>query len=101
VKRTIVALIVGLALGGTGVGIAATHTHFITVKPGTYITFKGLDLYCAYLPSDPDHYDPGPLLDCGRSSVQGGGRLAAMTKYHYGITNESGTNYVYRVPRSP
>jgi hypothetical protein len=101
VKRTVSALIAGLVLGGTGVGIAATQTRFVTVKPGTYITFQGLDLYCAYLSSDPDHNDPGPLLDCGRSSVRGGGRLTSMTRYHFGITNEAGTNYIIRVPRSP
>jgi hypothetical protein len=101
-KRTIAGFVAGLVLGAAGVGIAATQTRFITVRPGTSITFAGLDLFCDYAASDADHHDPGPSMYCERaSSIPHGSRSFSVSRYHVNVTTEGGSQIVYRVTRAP
>lgn len=80
---------------------ASKATRFVTVRPGSYITFSGLDLACSYDKVDPDHNEAGPVFYCGRPSVNFRSRSVGGSRYHFWTSNRTGNKIVFEVARTP
>lgn len=104
-RTTVVAVVAALlsAVLFAVTGKASTASgRFLTANPGDFVKFNGLDLSCKVFASDPDHHEAGPVLFCGRNSVRGGGsRSVSISRYHIGVSDESGNYVIYQVGRTP
>jgi hypothetical protein len=117
-KRTIAALIAGMAIGtGAPVGYAVTGRSpvnpVVVTKTGlgTVVDIRSIDLRCFYTPTkeaktaeagngSPPR-DPSPAFDCSRLSAGSGSRTVWITLHHMSVSDESGAFYRYRVGRKP
>src|SRR5262245_27730203 len=73
-KRTILTLVAGIAVGAAVVAAPALGSHhgakrYIYARPGDTLTVGTLDLYCSLWRSDPDGHLTGPIIYCSRKSV--------------------------------
>jgi hypothetical protein len=75
-KRTVITLVVGIAIGAAIVAVPALGSHhaakrYLTMRPGDYLTVPGMDLSCVDFRRDPDGHVTGNLLSCFRESEAG------------------------------
>jgi len=90
-------------------GIVAAQSHaqganLITVRPGAYVKFVGLDFACDFVAHNSTQPDHGlPYIYCNRSSlaVNSNSRAVIVTPYHYAVTRENGMSPAYLVSRAP
>lgn len=117
-KRTIAALMAGMAIGaGAPAGYAvigrAPGSPVVVTKTGlgTVVDVRSVDLRCFYTPTKgaksaeggngTPPRDPSPAFDCSRLSAGPGSRTVWITLHHMSVSDESGAFYRYRVGRTP
>jgi hypothetical protein len=106
VKRTILTLVAGVALGAAAVAVPALSSSGSSARSfypriGDNVLIRSVDLFCTIYRRDPDRIEAGPLVECGRWSVRGGGRRMRVSRYHYIVSTANGRYVAYRVTRSP
>src|SRR5437764_1085257 len=75
-KRTLLTLAVGAALGAAAVAAPALGSHHaqkrdMTMRPGDFLAIPGMDMSCIDLRRDPDGHVTGNVFSCFRSSEAG------------------------------
>jgi hypothetical protein len=117
-KRTIAALVAGVAIGaGAPAGYAvigsAQGDPVLVTKTGlgTVVDIRTIDLRCFYTPTkaakaaEADKAAPprdlSPAFDCSRRSAGPSSRTVWITLHHMSVSEESGAIYRYRVSRMP
>jgi hypothetical protein len=117
-KRTIAALLAGVALGaGVPAGYALTvksPPSPVVVHPtrlGPIVDIKSIDLRCYYttkkdaMSVDASNgtlaYDPSAALDCSRLSAGPPSRSVWFTQYHVQVSDETGAFYRSHFARTP
>ena len=73
-KRTLLTLAAGVAIGAAAVAAPAIGSHhattrYITVRTGDTVDIPTLDLFCSILKSDPDGHVTGPVIYCDRGTT--------------------------------
>jgi len=117
-KRTIAALVAGIAVGaGVPAGYAvvgkAPGNPVVVTKTGlgVVVDVRSIDLRCFLTPAkaatsaEVGHgappRDAGPAFDCARLSAGPNSRTVWITLHHMSVSEESGSAYRYRVARTP
>jgi hypothetical protein len=103
-KRTLLTLAAGVAIGAVTVAAPALGSHhatkrFITVGVGDNITIPTLDLFCSVEGHDPDGHVTGPVIYCDRNSVSGRSWGVFVSRRWIKVANP--TYYVYQHARLP
>ena len=117
-KRTIAALVAGLAVGiGAPAGYAvlgrAPGNPVVVTKTGlgVVVDIRSIDLRCFYTPTkaaqsaEVGHGAPprdlSPAFDCSRLSAGTTSRTVWITLHHVSVSEASGAHYRIRVGRTP
>jgi hypothetical protein len=75
-RRSLVTLLAGIAIGAAVVAAPALGSHHavkrdVTLRTGDYVTIPTLDLECQISRHDPDGHLTGPIIFCDRYSESG------------------------------
>jgi hypothetical protein len=105
-KRTLLTLAAGVALGAAAVAAPALGSHhaaqrFMTARIGDNVVFPAIDAECGVYRTDPDHYESGPIIFCGRPSAKYKSRDWGASRYHVWISDRTGNYIAYKVARAP
>jgi hypothetical protein len=74
----------------------------VYLRPSDTAHFGGVDLFCTLHSSDPDHREVGPEVYCIRESTEpANSRAIQISRYHYKVTDATGSYYVYTAGRTP
>ncbi len=96
--RTIAAFVAGLALGGSGVALAAS-TALYDLYPRDGANVRGLDVYCSYQPA---RAGVPRVLICGRDSTNLRGAMVGITARDVRIwDSRRPARTTYRLLRNP
>jgi hypothetical protein len=104
-KRTIITLMAGVAIGAAAVAAPALGSHhatkrYLTMRVGDSLTIPGIDAFCSLWRRDPDGHLTGTLFFCTRSSVSGHSWTMAESPRWIEVGNAQGY-VVYKHPRLP
>jgi hypothetical protein len=105
-KRTIITLAAGIALGAAAVAAPALSSsksseRALTARIGDNILIPSIDLFCTVNRNDADHHEAGPLVSCARWSTKTTGRRTEASRYHFIVSTANGQYIAYRVARTP
>ena len=90
----------GVAFGVMAMPSESAQKRFLTIHPGDYVTFGGMDLSCNFTKTDPYGNDQGPFIYCSRDSVKHS-RALGISKWRYRVGSAGGTYWVFTVNRAP
>jgi hypothetical protein len=107
-KRTIITLAIGIAIGAAAVAAPAlsssgsspsgSKARIITARVNDLVEIPTIDLSCFVWWHDPDGHVTGPVFSCGRSSTKVSWNTLVSRRW---IKVGNGRYYVYQHARLP
>jgi hypothetical protein len=103
-KRTLVTLLAGIAIGAAVVAAPALGSHhsakrFLTMRIGDSAYIPSIDLFCSVFRNDADGHVTGPVVSCARYSTNADSWGVRSSRRWIKVHNRSA--YVYEHARLP